>query len=80
MNKPADIHNAETVALWINGRTQAATSKRLGEVTNPTDPLVGVADYGEDDVRLMLAAKAELDAAFTAYMVEVTEPKLYTIL
>ena len=64
---------------WLNAALRCFNAY-LGEVTNPTDPLVWAADYGEDDVRLMLAAKAELDAAFTAYMVEVTEPKLYTIL
>jgi malonate-semialdehyde dehydrogenase (acetylating) / methylmalonate-semialdehyde dehydrogenase len=34
MNKPADT-NIESVALWVNGRKQSATSTRSGDVTNP---------------------------------------------
>jgi malonate-semialdehyde dehydrogenase (acetylating)/methylmalonate-semialdehyde dehydrogenase len=35
MNKPADIRNIETVALWVGGKKQAAISERFGEATNP---------------------------------------------
>lgn len=35
MNKPVDMQNIETIALWVGGKKQAATSKRFGEVTNP---------------------------------------------
>jgi malonate-semialdehyde dehydrogenase (acetylating)/methylmalonate-semialdehyde dehydrogenase len=35
MNKPADMKNIETVPLWVNGRKQAASSSRSGNVTNP---------------------------------------------
>src|SRR5688572_6543346 len=35
MNKPADMKNIETVPLWVNGRKQAASSSRSGDVTNP---------------------------------------------
>jgi malonate-semialdehyde dehydrogenase (acetylating)/methylmalonate-semialdehyde dehydrogenase len=34
MNKPTDL-KAETVAMWVNGRRQPATTTRLGDVTNP---------------------------------------------
>jgi len=39
MNKPTDL-NAETVAMWVNGRRQPATSTRSGEVTNPATGVV----------------------------------------
>src|SRR6476661_10412124 len=39
MNKPTDL-NAETVAMWVNGRRQPATTTRSGEVTNPATGVV----------------------------------------
>ena len=33
MNKPADV--AAQVPMWINGKPQAATSQRRGDITNP---------------------------------------------
>src|SRR5437868_12879924 len=35
MNKPTDMKAIDTVALWVNGRKQPATSSRSGNVTNP---------------------------------------------
>ncbi len=58
MNKPADIQNAETVGLWINGRKQAATSKRFGDVTNPAN--------GTSVRRVPLCNSADINAAVAA--------------
>jgi malonate-semialdehyde dehydrogenase (acetylating)/methylmalonate-semialdehyde dehydrogenase len=35
MNKPADMTAITTVPLWINGKAQAASSQRMGDVTDP---------------------------------------------
>ena len=35
MNKPADMKAIATVPLWINGKAQAASSQRMGDVTDP---------------------------------------------
>ena len=57
MNKPADT-NIETVALWVNGRKQAATSTRSGDVTNPaTGAVVRQVPFCND---------ADIDAAVQA--------------
>jgi len=58
MNKPADIQNTETVALWINGKRQAATSGRCGEVTNPAT--------GAVVRKVPFCNQAEIDAAVAA--------------
>jgi len=55
MNKPADIQNIETVALWIDGKRQAAASKRFGDVTNPAT--------GASVRRVPLCNSADIDAA-----------------
>lgn len=58
MNKPADIQNAETVALWVGGKKQAATSKRLGDVTNPAS--------GASVRRVPLCNSADINTAVAA--------------
>ena len=40
MNKPVDVKTQDTVPLWINGRTQKASSTRSGDVTNPATGVV----------------------------------------
>jgi len=58
MNKPAEIRNIETIALWINGRRQAATSSRTGDVTNPAS--------GTVTRKVPFCSGADVDAAVAA--------------
>ena len=66
MNKPTDIEAPETVALWVNGRTQKASSARSGDVTNPaTGRIVRQVPFcNEADIS---AAVAAAKAAFPAW-------------
>jgi malonate-semialdehyde dehydrogenase (acetylating)/methylmalonate-semialdehyde dehydrogenase len=58
MNKPGDMKATETVPLWVNGRKQAATSTRSGDVTNPaTGAIVRQVPFCND---------ADIDAAVQA--------------
>jgi malonate-semialdehyde dehydrogenase (acetylating)/methylmalonate-semialdehyde dehydrogenase len=65
MNKPADT-NIQTMPLWINGRNQAATSKRQGPVMNPATGAVvrQVPFCNADDID---AAVRAAKAAFPAW-------------
>lgn len=58
MNRPADIQNIETVALWIDGKRQSATSGRCGEVTNPAT--------GAVVRKVPFCNQADIDAAVAA--------------
>ncbi len=66
MNKPTDMKTTETVAMWVNGRQQAASSPRSGDVTNPATGAVvrRVPLCSESDVA---AAVAAAQAAFPAW-------------
>ena len=66
MNKPTDMKAIETVGLWVNGRKQAASSSRSGNVTNPaTGEVVRQVPYcNEADIG---AACAAAKAAFPAW-------------
>jgi malonate-semialdehyde dehydrogenase (acetylating)/methylmalonate-semialdehyde dehydrogenase len=58
MNKPTDMKAIETVPLWVNGRKQAASSTRSGDVTNPAT--------GEVVRRVPFCNDADIDAAVQA--------------
>ncbi|MGZ5261786.1 MAG: aldehyde dehydrogenase family protein, partial [Burkholderiales bacterium] len=61
MNKPTEMKAAESVPLWINGRRQAASSSRFGDVTNPaTGQIVRQVPFcnAEDIAAAVAAAKA----------------------
>jgi malonate-semialdehyde dehydrogenase (acetylating)/methylmalonate-semialdehyde dehydrogenase len=58
MNKPDDIGSIETVSLWVNGRKEAATSRRAGEVTNPAT--------GAVTRRVPFCNRADIDTAVAA--------------
>jgi malonate-semialdehyde dehydrogenase (acetylating)/methylmalonate-semialdehyde dehydrogenase len=58
MNKPVDIHAVQSVPLWIDGKHQAATSSRAGDVTNPAT--------GRVTRRVPLCNAADIDAAVQA--------------
>jgi malonate-semialdehyde dehydrogenase (acetylating)/methylmalonate-semialdehyde dehydrogenase len=66
MNKPADMTAIASVPLWINGKAQAATSTRAGEVTDPASGVVTrkVPMCNEADIA---AAVAAAKAAFPAW-------------
>ena len=66
MNKPTEMKATHSVALWINGRRQTASSPRSGDVTNPATgqvvrqvPLCNEADIA--------SAVAAAKAAFPAW-------------
>ena len=58
MNNPEQIQNIETVALWIDGKKQSATSGRFGEVTNPA--------AGAVVRKVPFCNQADIDAAVAA--------------
>jgi malonate-semialdehyde dehydrogenase (acetylating) / methylmalonate-semialdehyde dehydrogenase len=66
MNKPADLHAVETVAVWINGRRATPTTSRSGDVTNPATGKVvrQVPLCNEEDIA---AAVAAAQTAFPAW-------------
>ena len=58
MNKPVDMQNLRSVPLWIGGKRQAASSKRMGEVTNPAT--------GRVTKRVPFCNAADIDASVQA--------------
>src|SRR5258708_36955543 len=58
MNKPIDIHAAQSVPLWIDGKHAVATSSRAGDITNPAT--------GRVTKRVPLCNAADIDAAVQA--------------
>ena len=66
MNKPTEMKAIDTIALWVNGRKQPATSSRSGNVTNPaTGEVVRQVPFcNEADIASAVAAAK---AAFPAW-------------
>ncbi len=58
MNKPADIRQVETVAMWVNGARQPAKSGRWGDVMNPAT--------GAVVRKAPMCNRADIDAAAAA--------------
>jgi len=58
MNKPAGPQGVATVDLWIAGKLQRATARRLGDVTNPAT--------GTVTRRVPLCNAQDIDAAVKA--------------